>query len=42
MLIDGVFSGGGVKGLAFIGALQVLEKKVINLSGLQERVLDLL
>lgn len=26
MLIDGVFSGGGIKGFAFLGALQVLEK----------------
>lgn len=27
MEIDGVFSGGGMKGLAFVGALQVLEEK---------------
>jgi len=28
--IDGVFSGGGVKAIAFIGALQVVEKKGYN------------
>lgn len=27
MLIDGVFSGGGIKGFAYVGALQVLEEK---------------
>lgn len=27
MIIDGVFSGGGIKGFAFIGGLQVLEEK---------------
>ncbi|QCR32878.1 patatin-like phospholipase family protein [Lysinibacillus sp. SGAir0095] len=27
MLIDGVFSGGGIKGFAYIGAMQVLEEK---------------
>ncbi|WP_200858927.1 patatin-like phospholipase family protein, partial [Heyndrickxia coagulans] len=27
MEIDAVFSGGGIKGLALIGALEVLEKK---------------
>src|SRR4051794_3332984 len=27
ILIDGVFSGGGIKGFAYIGAMQVLEEK---------------
>ena len=27
MLIDGVFSGGGLKGFALVGAYQVLEEK---------------
>ncbi|MFL0505119.1 patatin-like phospholipase family protein [Ureibacillus sp. 179-F W5.1 NHS] len=27
MLIDGVFSGGGIKGFAYVGALQVLEEQ---------------
>ena len=27
MLIDGVFSGGGMKGFALVGAYQVLEEK---------------
>ena len=27
MLIDGVFSGGGIKGFAYVGAMQVLEEK---------------
>ncbi|MFP3919962.1 patatin-like phospholipase family protein [Lysinibacillus telephonicus] len=27
MLIDGVFSGGGIKGFAYVGALQVFEEK---------------
>lgn len=27
MLIDGVFSGGGIKGFAFVGAIQVLEER---------------
>nr|WP_106779921.1 patatin-like phospholipase family protein [Lysinibacillus timonensis] len=30
MLIDGVFSGGGIKGFAYVGALQVLEKNDIH------------
>jgi len=30
MLVHGVFSGGGVKGIAFIGAYQVLEEKGIR------------
>ena len=29
MLVDGVFSGGGIKGFAFVGALQVLEDRGI-------------
>lgn len=29
LLVDGVFSGGGIKGYAFLGALQVLEEKNI-------------
>ncbi|HWI47305.1 MAG TPA: patatin-like phospholipase family protein, partial [Rummeliibacillus sp.] len=29
MLVDGVFSGGGIKGFAFVGALQVLEENDI-------------
>ncbi|MBO2537133.1 patatin-like phospholipase family protein [Rummeliibacillus suwonensis] len=29
MLVDGVFSGGGIKGFALVGALQVLEDKEI-------------
>ena len=28
MLIDGVFSGGGMKGIALVGAYQVLGKRV--------------
>ena len=27
MIIDGVFSGGGIKGFAMIGALEVLEER---------------
>ena len=27
MLIDGIFSGGGIKGFALVGAFQVLEEK---------------
>lgn len=30
MLVDGVFSGGGIKGFAFVGALQVLEENDIH------------
>lgn len=30
MIIDGVFSGGGIKGFAFIGALQVFEEEGIQ------------
>ncbi|UCZ54590.1 patatin-like phospholipase family protein [Bacillus shivajii] len=30
MLIDGVFAGGGIKALAFVGALEVLDKKNIQ------------
>ena len=30
MLIDGVFSGGGIKGFAYVGALQVLEEHNIR------------
>ena len=38
MLIDGVFSGGGLKGIALVGAYQVLEEKGYDLSEWQERV----
>lgn len=31
MKIDGVFSGGGIKGLAFLGALEVLEERGLTL-----------
>ena len=27
MIIDGVFSGGGIKGFALVGGLQVLEER---------------
>lgn len=30
MIVDGVFSGGGIKGFAYIGALQVLEERGIQ------------
>lgn len=33
MEIDAVFSGGGIKGLALIGALEVLEKGDLRLNG---------
>lgn len=33
MEIDAVFSGGGIKGLALIGALEVLEKRDLRLNG---------
>ena len=31
--IDGVFSGGGIKGLAFLGACQVLEERGFHFNG---------
>lgn len=30
MIVDGVFSGGGIKGLAYVGAMQVLEERGIR------------
>ncbi|WP_274308177.1 patatin-like phospholipase family protein [Solibacillus daqui] len=30
MIVDGVFSGGGIKGFAYVGALQVLEERGIQ------------
>ena len=30
MIIDGVFSGGGIKGFAYVGAIQVLEERGIQ------------
>jgi NTE family protein len=32
MLVDGVFSGGGIKGFAYVGAMQVLEERGIQFS----------
>ncbi|MCH7323186.1 patatin-like phospholipase family protein [Solibacillus sp. MA9] len=32
MIVDGVFSGGGIKGFAYVGALQVLEERGIQFS----------
>mgnify|MGYP003484396654 CR=1 FL=1 len=30
MIVDGVFSGGGIKGFAYVGAIQALEEKGIK------------
>lgn len=30
MIVDGVFSGGGIKGFAYVGAIQVLEEKGVK------------
>ena len=30
MIVDGVFSGGGIKGFAYVGAMQVLEERGIG------------
>lgn len=30
MLVDGVFSGGGIKGFAYVGAMQELEERGIQ------------
>ena len=30
MIVDGVFSGGGIKGFAYVGAMQVLEERGIQ------------
>ena len=38
MDIDGVFSGGGIKGLAMIGAYQAIEEGAIASKDSQEQV----
>ena len=30
MEVDGVFSGGGIKGFAYVGAIQILEERGIQ------------
>lgn len=39
MYIDGVFSGGGVKGIALAGAYEALEEKASALKGLRVQAL---